>query len=190
MRKVSEDFYSLSAKTLENKEFFFKDLQGKVVLIVNTATRCNLSESTLNNLHSIAKKYKNKEFRILIFPCSQFMNQEEENKEKMKATLEKFLFGNKIISNNQDEIKNENTHKHDDLRRMFIIFDKVDVKGKDQHIVFKFLTTHLKGSIIDAIKWNYTKFLIDQNGIPTKRYGPMDPVEVDDPLIKDLLNEL
>lgn len=162
MRKVSEEFYSLSAVDINGKDYKFQKLKGKVVIIVNSATKCGFADNAFKNLIALAEKYKGKNLKILIFPCSQFLGQELDDEEKIKENIEK-------------------------KTKEFMIFGKVDVKGKNIHPVFQFLIKHLKGTFIDDIKWNFTKFLIDQNGIPTKRYGSFDPINVDDPLVEDLL---
>ncbi|ELQ75285.1 Glutathione peroxidase [Trachipleistophora hominis] len=163
MRKVSKEFYALSAMKMDGKEYKFEELEGSVVLIINSATKCGMATTTFENLVALAKRYHDKNLKILIFPCSQFRNQELMDSNEIMKNIEKYS-------------------------KEFIVFEKVDVKGDNIHPVFKFLTKHLKGTITDNIKWNFTKFLIDQNGIPTKRYGPMEPVSVDDPIIEDLLS--
>lgn len=161
-RKVSDEFYALSAKDMNGNDYKFEKLRDNVVLVINSATKCGFATTTFENLVALAERYHDKNLKILLFPCSQFRNQELEDSEKVRKNIERYS-------------------------KEFIVFEKVDVKGENAHPVFKFLIKHLKGTITDNVKWNFTKFLIDQNGIPTKRYGPMEPVNVDDPLIEDLL---
>jgi len=93
-------------------------------------------------------KYHEKGFEILAFPCNQFGKQEPGTNE---------------------EIKKKVTEKY---KATFPVFDKTLVNGKDSHPVFKFLRAKLSGTLGSSIKWNFTKFLCDRQGIPVKRFGP------------------
>lgn len=215
MRKVSEEFYSLSATTQNNTTFDFKSLKGHPVLIANTATQCGLAATAFRNMRALAVRYP--KMRVLIFPCGQFFNQEGGGQETENFLKLRHIEGGRhaeggieevpgtkplkeinLKIDNQDE-KTENIDKEknkdesnqsiksDPLPENITIFQKVNVFGSSQHPVFKFLTSNLKGTFTNTIKWNFTKFLVDENGIPSKRYGPNEAVEIDDKLIKNML---
>ena len=140
--------YNITVKTnsLLNREL--SEYRGKVLLIVNTASRCGFTPQ-YNALQALYAKYRDKGFEVLAFPCNQFMRQEPgTNKE-----IEEFCTVNFSIN--------------------FPIFDKVDVKGESIHPLYAWLTSQKKGAFGSAkIKWNFTKFLVDRKGNVIKRYAP------------------
>ncbi|KAJ8449264.1 hypothetical protein Cgig2_002396 [Carnegiea gigantea] len=122
--------------------------KGKVLLIVNVASQCGLTNSNYTELTQLYEKYKDKGLEILAFPCNQFGNQEPGNNEE-------------IVQFACTRFKAE-----------FPIFDKVDVNGKDAAPLYKFLKKAKGGIFGDGIKWNFTKFLVDQDGNVVERYAP------------------
>lgn len=205
MKQISHDFYKLSAETVTGETFKFSELKGHPVLIVNTATKCGLASVTFKNMKALAQTYK--DLRILAFPCDQFFKQEEEHQAHVtQRTIEKLRvgakhedlpdneetpgIGNKDITDHKKESKPEiSDNEKVDLSNIpenIIIFKKVNVRGSDKHPVFSFLTKHLQGTLINTVKWNFTKFLIDENGIPMKRYSPTEPVKIDDEHVKGM----
>lgn len=140
-------FYQLEAKTPHGKKISFADFEEKVVLIVNTATKCGLTPQ-FEELEDLYQRYKNKGFIVLGFPCNQFAGQEPETNETI-----------------EDVCKT----KH---KVSFPLTEKCNVNGKDTHPVFKFLKNNLSGFLGNRIKWNFTKFLVDSKGKPYKRYAP------------------
>lgn len=143
----NKDFYQLTAKTPAGDTIPFSDFKGKTVLIVNTATKCGLAPQ-FKGLEELHQKYKDKGLVILGFPCNQFLSQEPETNDSMVESCE-INFG--VI---------------------FQLTEKCDVNGTNTHPVFKFLKKKLGGWFGSKIKWNFTKFLIDKNGNPVKRYAP------------------
>ncbi len=142
-------FYDYSAKDISGNEIKMSQYKGKVVLVVNTASKCGLTPQ-LEGLEALYKKYKDKGFEIIGFPCNQFLKQEPlEGK-----AIEEFCLVNYGVS--------------------FKIFDKIKVNGKDTHPLYKFLKDALPGTLGNAIKWNFTKFLIGADGTPIKRFSPQD----------------
>ena len=123
------------------------DFIGKVLLLVNTATKCGLA-SQFEELETLHQKYKEKGLVIIGFPCDQFLGQEPETNESM-ANVCQLNFG-----------------------VTFILTEKIDVNGKNTHPIFTYLKRELGGFLSDSIKWNFTKFLIDKKGKPYKRYAP------------------
>jgi glutathione peroxidase len=145
---MSETIYDFSAANLAGKETSLADYKGKVVLIVNTASKCGFTPQYAG-LESIYEQYKDKGFVILGFPCNQFGAQEPGSADD----IEQFCQLNYGVK--------------------FPMFGKIDVNGSNAHPLYKFLTSEKPGILgIEAIKWNFTKFLVDKNGNPVKRYAP------------------
>ncbi|WP_347157389.1 glutathione peroxidase [Pontibacter chitinilyticus] len=157
-------FYQLSAKSLQGKEIAFDQFQGKVVLVVNTASKCGLTPQ-YEGLEALYRKYKEAGLVILGFPCNQFGNQEPGGKQE----IEEGCLVNYGVS--------------------FPMFDKVEVNGANTHPVFRYLKSKLGGFFGRRIKWNFTKFLLDANGKPVKRFAPITKPESIEPYITQLLTE-
>lgn len=151
------NFYDLTVKTPAGVVIDFNDFKGKVVLIVNTATKCGLAPQ-FEGLEQLHEKYKDQGLVVLGFPCDQFLGQEPETNETMEEVC---------------KINHGVT---------FQLTEKVNVNGSETHPVFKFLKSKLGNFFGSKIKWNFTKFLIDKNGQPIKRFGPTitpDKIEVE-----------
>lgn len=138
------DFEVLDSK---QQPVSLSEYKGKVLLIVNVASRCGFTNQ-YSELQNIYKKYHDKGFEILAFPCNQFGAQEPGS----NAEISEFCSVNFNIT--------------------FPIFDKVIVNGAGELPLFKYLKDELPGVLgTKSIKWNFTKFLIDRNGKPIKRYS-------------------
>lgn len=150
-------------KVLKNeKENDLKEYEGKVMLIVNTASKCGLTPQ-FEGLEKTYKEYKDKGLVILGFPCDQFAKQEySDNKE-----ITNFCQINYGVS--------------------FPIYDKIDVNGKTAHPLFNYLKNEKKGFLSKEIKWNFTKFLVDKNGKVIKRFAPTVTPDKIVPYIEKLL---
>jgi glutathione peroxidase len=159
---MDTDFYKLSAKSLQGKETPLNDFRGKTVLIVNTASKCGLTPQ-YEGLQKLFEKYHDKGLTVLGFPCNQFANQEPGDE---KSIAEGCLVNYGVT---------------------FPMFSKVDVNGKNTHPVFKYLKDKLPGTIGKSIKWNFTKFLIDKNGNPVKRFAPTTKPEDMEDFIEKML---
>jgi len=159
---MTNEFYQLNAKTSRGEEVAFSAFQGKVVLVVNTATQCGLAPQ-FEGLEKLYQEYKDKGLVVLGFPSNQFANQEPESNEKMAETC-KINFG---VS--------------------FPLFEKIEVNGAGTHPVFKYLKAKLGSLFGRRIKWNFTKFLVDAKGKPVKRFSPVTRPESIEPYIKRLL---
>ena len=140
-------FYGFSAVSLRGKEIGMDTFKGKVVLVVNTASKCGFTPQ-YEGLETLYKKYGEKGLMILGFPCNQFGNQEPGSG---KDIAEGCLINYGVT---------------------FPMFSKVDVNGENAHPLFIYLKKKLPGFLINRIKWNFTKFLIDRNGKPVKRFSP------------------
>ncbi len=159
---MANDFYSLSAKTSVGREVPFSTFRGKVVLVVNTATQCGFTPQ-FEGLEKLYEEYKDKGLVVLGFPSNQFGNQEPLSNELMAQTC-KINYG---VS--------------------FPLFEKTEVNGPGANPVFRWLTAKLGSLFGRKIKWNFTKFLVDANGKPVKRFSPITKPGSIEPYIKKLL---
>lgn len=162
---METEFYNLSAKTPKGEPLEMKNFKGKVVLIVNTATKCGLAPQ-FDGLEQLHQKYKDKGLVVIGFPCEQFMKQEPETNETMEDVC---------------KINHGVT---------FQLTEKVDVNGQKEHPVFTYLKNKKGGCLGNSIKWNFTKFLVDKNGNLIERYAPTDKPKKIEKDIKSLLNNL
>ncbi|KAJ7944910.1 Glutathione peroxidase [Quillaja saponaria] len=144
----SGSIYDFTIKDAKGNDVNLSDYKGKVLLIVNVASECGLTNSNYTELNQLYEKYKDQGLEILAFPCNQFGAQEPgSNEEILEFACTRF-------------------------KAEFPIFDKVDVNGDTAAPVYKFLKSS-KGSFFgDDIKWNFSKFLIDKNGTVHDRYAP------------------
>lgn len=138
--------------------------RNKVVLVINTASRCGFTPQ-YEGLEKLYKKFGNNGFVILGFPCNQFGHQEPGNE---KEIAEGCLVNYGVT---------------------FPIFSKVKVNGTDAHPIFKYLKNKLPGIFGGRINWNFTKFLIDKNGQPFKRFAPYTRPEKLEKIISRLLEK-
>jgi glutathione peroxidase len=139
--------YDFTVKKPNGETKAIRDFEGKPMLIVNTASKCGLT-GQFKGLQDLYDKYQNEGFEILGFPCSQFNNQEFDD---IGETTE-FCQLNYGVS--------------------FPMFAKIDVNGKNEDPLFTFLKEQKSGLLSKDIKWNFTKFLVNQNGEVVKRYAP------------------
>ncbi len=144
---MDTQFYDFSAKSLQGKEIPMNTYKGKTVLVVNTASKCGFTPQ-YEGLQKLYEKYENNGLVILGFPCNQFGNQEPGD--------EKSIADGCMINYGVS----------------FPMFSKIEVNGKNAHPIFKYLKNKLGGILGNSIKWNFTKFLIDPDGKPIKRYAP------------------
>ena len=139
--------YDFSAKTLAGHDVSMKQFEGEVLLIVNTASACGFTPQ-YRGLQQIHEEYAPRGFAVLGFPCNQFGGQEPGNAEEIGAFCE-----------TQYQVS-------------FLMFDKVDVNGTHAHPLYNFLKSEKSGLLGQAIKWNFTKFLIDRTGQVVGRFAP------------------
>lgn len=143
-----DSIYQFNAQLCNNSDFPLSQLKGKTVLIVNTASKCHFS-AQLCALEKLYQQYKNDGFTILAFPCNQF-----DKNEPLEGIAIKDYYQKHFAIN-------------------FEVFDKVMVNGPDTHPLFSYLKSHTRGIAQNrAIKWNFTKFLINAQGQLIARYAP------------------
>ncbi len=139
--------YDFTVKKPSGDEISLKNFNAKALLIVNTASKCGLTPQ-FKGLQELYEKYKDQGLQILGFPCDQFNNQEFDDIDETTQ----FCQLNYGVS--------------------FPMFAKVDVNGDKEEPLFTFLKTKKKGLLTKNIKWNFTKFLVDENGQVVERYAP------------------
>ena len=145
--------YDFSAKTIDGDEEKLGAYRGKTMLIVNVASKCGFTPQ-YEGLEALYRKFKGQGLVVLGFPCDQFGHQEP---------------------GNENEIKNFCSLNYDVT---FPMFAKIDVNGSKTHPLYKYLKHEAKGLLgSEAIKWNFTKFLVDKNGDVVRRYAPNDTPE-------------
>lgn len=154
--------YDFCAHDLSGNLIEFRQFQGKVLLIVNTASQCGFTPQ-FDGLQALHAKYHSEGLVIIGFPCNQFGQQEP-------------LDGSQIGAFCQKNYGVE-----------FLMMNKIEVNGDNSHPLFQFLKSERGGILGDAIKWNFTKFLIGRDGKVIDRYAPTTKPSQ---LKKDILNAL
>lgn len=157
--------FDMKIKTINGEEQSMSTYKGKVLVIVNTASKCGFTPQ-YKALQELYERYQSEGLEILGFPCNQFMSQEPGDEEEIKS----FCQLNYGVT--------------------FPMFAKVDVNGSDAHPLFTHLTKEAPGLLgSKAVKWNFTKFLIDRHGKAVERFSPnTDPKEMEEK-IQQLLKE-
>lgn len=140
--------YDFTVKNDKGEDVSLDKYAGKVLLIVNTATKCGFTKQ-YDGLEELYKKYKDRGFEILDFPCNQFAGQ-------APGTIEEI---NNFCALN--------------FGTSFDSFDKIDVNGENEAPLYTYLKDQISGKLSKNIRWNFTKFLIGKNGVPVKRYDSM-----------------
>lgn len=141
------NFHDFAANSITGEAIDFSIYAGHPVLVVNTASKCGLTPQ-YEGLEALHQKYKEAGLIILGFPCNQFGNQEPGTEDEVAE----FCQINYGVS--------------------FQMMSKVDVNGPNEHPVYGYLKKAVGPKLIKLIKWNFTKFLIDKDGNPVKRYAP------------------
>ena len=158
-----KNIFNFSCKDIKGEEIYLSDYSGKVLLIVNTASKCGFTPQ-YKGLQDLYSKYFNQGFEILGFPCNQFGSQEPGTDQEIVE----------FCNINYDVT--------------FPLFSKIEVNGPSAHPLFSFLTSDKPGLLgTKAIKWNFTKFLINRNGEPVKRLSSKTAPEEISSEILDLL---
>lgn len=140
--------YDFTVKNDKGEDVSLDKYAGKVLLIVNTATKCGFTKQ-YDGLEELYKKYKDRGFEILDFPCNQFAGQ-------APGTIEEI---NNFCALN--------------FGTTFDRFEKIDVNGENEAPLYTYLKDQISGKISKKIRWNFTKFLIGKDGVPVKRYDSM-----------------
>lgn len=140
--------YDFQANTLRGQEESLSKYKGKVLLVVNTASKCGFTPQ-YKGLQEVYDKFKDRGFEVLGFPSNQFAGQEPGESEDIAEFCE-LNYG-----------------------VTFPMYEKIDVKGDEAHPLFKYLSKEAPGVLgSKSVKWNFTKFLVDQEGRVLKRFAP------------------
>lgn len=142
-----QTIYDFKAALIDGRELPLSDLKGKVLLTVNVASKCGFTPQ-YEGLEALYQKYKERGLEVLAFPCNQFGGQEPGGSEEILAcSLTRY-------------------------KASFPMFDKIEVNGPEAHPLFNFLKSSAKGLLgTEAVKWNFTKFLVDRTGKVHARYS-------------------
>jgi len=153
--------YAFHANDISGKNVPLERYRGHVLIVVNVASNCGLTDANYRQLQQLYDKYSEKEgLRILAFPSNQFAGQEP-------GTPEEIL----------NFVKQYNV--------TFDMFEKVDVNGEKAHPLWKWLKTQKEGLFTNAIKWNFTKFIVDKEGKVVERFAPStEPLAMEEALKK------
>jgi len=141
--------YDFTVKKINGDEISLEEYKDKVLLIVNVASKCGLTATNYKELVELDEKYRDQGLRILAFPCNQFGGQEPGNSDEVC-----------------EFVKKQNA--------TFDVFEKINVNGAEAHPLYKFLKAKKGGTLGDFIKWNFSKFIVDKNGIPVERHAPTE----------------
>ena len=142
--------FDFRARTIDGAEQPLSDYRGQVLLIVNVASQCGFTPQYAD-LEALYRKHRDRGFAVLGFPCNQFGDQEPGDEEEIK----------RFCQLNYDVT--------------FPLFAKIDVNGDGTHPLFRYLKSAARGLLgTEAIKWNFTKFLVARDGTVLERYGPRD----------------
>lgn len=147
------DLFNIEAKRIDGTSTTLEPFRGKVLLIVNVASKCGFTPQ-YTGLEALYEEYREQGFEVLGFPCNQFANQEPGD----EHAIANFCSTTYDVS--------------------FPMFSKIDVNGEHAHPLFQFLKSEKSGLLgTGGIKWNFTKFLVGKNGEVIKRYAPTDKPE-------------
>jgi glutathione peroxidase len=148
---IAPGFYGFSARSADGREVPMTEFAGKVLLVVNTASKCGFTPQYAG-LETLYRQYKGRGLVVLGFPCNQFGGQEPGS----NAEISRFCESSYGVS--------------------FPLFAKIDVNGPDSHPLYKFLRSQQSGILgvfgLEGIRWNFTKFLVDRGGKVVGRYAP------------------
>ncbi|MBR6363019.1 MAG: glutathione peroxidase [Bacteroidales bacterium] len=159
-----ERIYDFKALDNKGKEVDFAAFEGKVLLIVNTASKCGFTPQ-YKGLEALYKKYKDDGLVVIGFPCDQFAHQEPGD----DAEIAQFCEINFGVT--------------------FPLMKKINVNGKETHPIFRYLKSKTRGLLGGTIKWNFTKFLISRDGTKIERFAPTTEPESFENRIRDFIGK-
>ena len=158
---MEPNIYSINFYDSKEEEKNLEEYRGKYILIVNVASKCGLTPQ-YKGLKQIQDLYE-KDLQVIGFPCNQFMGQEPGTDEEIQTFCKTKYDVN------------------------FPVMKKIEVNGSKTHPLYEYLKSEKTGILTEAIKWNFTKFLVDRNGNVIKRYSPQtEPSEIEEEL-KDII---
>ncbi|UYV68637.1 GPXH1 [Cordylochernes scorpioides] len=152
MAADQKTIYDYTVKDIDGADVSLEKYKGYVCLIVNVASQCGYTNSNYPALEKLYNTYKDQNFAVLAFPCNQFANQESACERDIKKFVSKFNV-------------------------TFDMYGKVKVNGSDAEPLYQYLKSKQSGLLGSFIKWNFSKFLVNRDGIPVERYSPLDSFE-------------
>ena len=160
------NLYNITVTTITGQTETLETYRGQVLLIVNVASKCGFT-SQYGGLEALYRRYRDKGFTVLGFPCDQFGHQEPGN----EAEIQSFCSLTYDVT--------------------FPLFAKIEVNGSSAHPLYQFLKKARPGLLgSEAIKWNFTKFLVNQEGQVLKRYAPSDTPEKIEADLREMIERL
>ena len=145
---MENSLHQFTVEALEGESFDFSTLKGKKIMVVNTASKCGLTPQ-YKDLQALYEEYGSDKFVIVGFPANNFMSQEPGSNEEIAAFCER------------------------NYGVTFPMMAKIDVKGKDIHPVYAFLTQNEKNGVMDSkVSWNFQKYLVNEEGVVEKVISP------------------
>lgn len=159
-----DTLYGITLQDTVGKRYSLNDFKGKVLLLVNTATRCGFAPQ-LTELEALHQEYKDKGLVVIGLPCNQFGNQEPETNDTVVQVCQ-MNFG-----------------------VTFMLTEKIEVNGPGTHPLFAYLKTHSRSMLGKDIKWNFTKFLVSRDGTVIRRFAPSKSPAALRPQIEELLSQ-
>ncbi|XP_055679974.1 glutathione peroxidase-like [Lutzomyia longipalpis] len=158
---TARNLYDFSAYDFEGNLVSLAEYAGKVVVIVNVATKCLHAEKHFREFAYLAKKYRDKEgLRIIAFPCDQFVSEHRDANDDFECLM-------------------------DMAEPPCDFFAKVDVNGSNMHPLWQWLKKKTHSVGVNFIMWNFTKFIVDRNGYPVERFSPnTSPMEMENLLLR------
>ncbi|XP_014216158.1 probable phospholipid hydroperoxide glutathione peroxidase [Copidosoma floridanum] len=146
--KSAKSVYDFIVKNIKGEDVPMEKYKGHVLLIVNVASKCGLTADNYKELNELHDQYaESKGLKILAFPCNQFNGQEPGDAEEICSFA------------NRQKVK-------------FDLFEKIDVNGDNADPLWKYLKREQGGTLLDFIKWNFTKFIVNKEGKVVERHGP------------------
>lgn len=146
-KPAGNSVYEFKVKDIDGKEVNLSKYKGDVLLIVNVASECGLTDKSYAGMEAIYKKYKDKGFKILAFPANNFGGQEPGTNAEIKE-----FCANKKAS--------------------FDLFEKISVKGSDQAPLYAYLTRHPDKAVAGEVEWNFQKYLVGRDGTVLAKFSP------------------
>lgn len=160
---MADDIYGFPVRTIDGRDTTLADWQGKVLLVVNVASECGFTPQYAG-LEALWQRYRDQGLVVLGFPCNQFGAQEPGD----EAAIAGFCSRTFGVS--------------------FPLFAKIEVNGEGAHPLYRYLKDQVPGVLgSEAIKWNFTKFLVDRRGLPVERFAPMTTPEKLQPAVERCL---
>lgn len=180
------NIYDYKFIDINGKEVALKDYKGKVLLIINIASKCGFTPQ-LEDLEKVYKKYNKDGLEVIGFPCNQFLSQSPENNHDLNKFC-KLNYGVTFDLSEKVEVNGANAHPVFNYLTKAFPFKGFNKENNSVKIVYSVLQDHYPEYLVgDSVKWNFTKFLIDREGNPVKRFEPdVEPMDMVEDIEKEI----